>query len=89
MISQFNGAHIDYFRFWYQFETQSDKSELSSVTKLPYLKEIVIPKVRLLIDGLLRKTKGYLENQVNLGMLIFRMFYQEQYCNCRNKSSSN
>ena len=52
VISQFNDTHIDYFRFWNQFETQIDKSELSPVTKLSHLKELVIPKVRLLIDEL-------------------------------------
>ena len=59
VTSQFNGTHIDYFRFWNQFETQIDKSELSSVTKLSYPKELVIPKVRLLIDGLPWNTEGY------------------------------
>ena len=59
LISQFSITHIDYFRFWNQFETQIDKSELSSVTKLSYLKEMVILKVRLLIDGLPWSTEGY------------------------------
>ena len=59
VISQFNGTHIDYFRFWNQFETQIHKSEQSSVTKPSYLKEMVIPKVRLLIDGLPWSTEGY------------------------------
>ena len=59
MKSQLNGTHIDYFKFWDQFETQIDKSKLSSVTKLSYLKEMVIPKVRLLIDGLTWNTEGY------------------------------
>ena len=49
VISQFSGIHIDYFRFRYQFETQIDKSELLSVMKLSYLKEMVIPKVLLLV----------------------------------------
>ena len=59
VISEFNGTHIDYFRFWNQFETRIDKSEQSSVTKLSYRKKMVIPKVRLLIDGLPRTTEGY------------------------------
>ena len=42
VVSQFNGTHIDYFRFWNQFETRKDKSELSLVTKLSCLKEMVI-----------------------------------------------
>ena len=59
VISQFNSIHIDYFRFWNQFGKQIEKSELTSVTKLSYLKEMVIPKVRRLIDGLPRNTEGY------------------------------
>ena len=59
MISQFNGTHVDYFRCWNQFETQIDKSELSSVTALSYLKEMVIPKVWLLTEGLPWNTEGY------------------------------
>ena len=57
MISQFNGTHIDYFRFWNQFEAQIYKSELSSVMMLSYLKGMIIPKVRLLIAGLPRNTE--------------------------------
>ena len=34
LISQLNGTHTDYFRFWNQFETKIGKSELLSVTKL-------------------------------------------------------
>ena len=59
MISQFIGTHIDYFRFWSQFETQIHKSELLSVTKLSYLKEMVIARVRLLIEGLPWNTERY------------------------------
>ena len=88
MISQFIGTHIDYFRSWNQFETQIDKSELLSVTKLSYLKEMVVPRVRLLIEGLPWNTERYkqpkkilpskLENQVKLRMLIFKIFYHYQ-----------
>ena len=64
VISQFNGNSIqfslDCFRFQNQFKTQIGKLELSSsVTKLSYLKEMVIPKVQLLIDGLPWNTEGY------------------------------
>ena len=45
--------------FTNQFETQIDKSELSSVTKLSYLKKIVIPNVLLFIDGLPWSTERY------------------------------
>ena len=58
VISQFNGAHINYFSFRNQFKIQIDKSELSSVMKLSCLKEMIIPKVPLLIEGLLWNTEG-------------------------------
>ena len=64
MISQFNGTHIDYFRFWNQFETQIDKSELSSVTKLSYLKEVVIPKYDYLLMNYHRLLKGMSEQRI-------------------------
>ena len=45
VISPFTGTHIDFFRFWNQFETQIDKSDLQCVTKLSYLNEVLVPKV--------------------------------------------
>ena len=66
MISRFNGTHIDYFRFWNQFEAQIYKSELSSAMMLSYLKEMIIPKVRLLIDGLPRNTEVHEQAKIIL-----------------------
>ena len=59
VITKFEGTHFDWFRFWNQFENEIDKSELNSVSKLSYLKELLAPKVRLLIDGLPFNTEGY------------------------------
>ena len=55
-MSQFNGTRTDHFRFWNQFETKIDKSK---VTKLSYLKEMIIPKARLLMNVLSWDTEGY------------------------------
>lgn len=62
VILQFNGTHIDDFIFWNQFETQIDKSGLSSVTKLLNLKKVVISKEWLLIDGLPWNTRNIAKN---------------------------
>ena len=59
VISQFEGTHLDWFRFWHQYETQIDKSGLSPISKFSYLKEFLAPKVRVLNDGLPFTTVGY------------------------------
>ena len=59
IISQFDGTHRDWMRFWGQFETQIDKSGVPGVTKFSYLKELVDPKVRNLIGGLPFTDEGY------------------------------
>ena len=97
VISWFNGTHIDYFRFWNQFEAQIYKSELSSVMMLSYLKEMIIPKVRLLIDGLPRNTEVHERAKIILSLKfgkpseLANAHVQNIYhCqNYRNKSSSN
>ena len=52
VITTFDGTHFDWFRFWNQFESQIDKCDLPQVSKFSYLKELLIPKARLLIDSL-------------------------------------
>jgi len=59
VISKFDGSHFDWFRFWNQFETEIDKSNLPNVSKFSYLKELVIPRVRTAIDGLPFTSEGY------------------------------
>ena len=44
-ITKFNGTHLDWFRFWNQFESDIEKSELSPVSQISYLKELVSPKI--------------------------------------------
>ena len=58
-ITKFNGTHLDWFRFWNQFESDIEKSELSPKSKFSYLKELVSLKVWSLIDGLPFTTEGY------------------------------
>ena len=40
VITRFNGTHIDSFRFWNQFESEIDRSELSAVSIFSFLKEL-------------------------------------------------
>ena len=58
-ITKFEGTHLDWFRFWNQFETEIDKVEISAISKFPYLKEFLVPKLRALIDGLPFTPEGY------------------------------
>ena len=58
-ITTFNDTYLDWFRFWNQFESDIEKSELSPVSKFSYLKELVTPKVRSLIDGPPFTAEGY------------------------------
>ena len=54
-ITTFQGTHLDWLRFWNQFET-----EITQVTKFSYLKELLnIPKTRSVVDGLPCNTEGY------------------------------
>ena len=58
-ITKFNGTNIDWLRFWSQFRAEIDKSNLPQVTKFSYLKELLIQKVRISIDGLPFSPEGY------------------------------
>eukprot|EP00795_Rhopilema_esculentum_P005574 gene5574-9577_t len=58
-ITKFKGTHIDWFRFWNQFETEVDKQNLDPVTKFNYLKEFIEPKVRINIENLIHNGEGY------------------------------
>ena len=52
VINNFEGTHLDWFRFWNQFETDINKVEISAKDKFSYLKEFLVPKVRTLVDGI-------------------------------------
>ena len=59
VITKFDGTPQDWMRFWGQFETQIDKLSAPAVTKISYLKELLVLKVRNLIDGLPFTPEGY------------------------------
>eukprot|EP00795_Rhopilema_esculentum_P004345 gene4345-20561_t len=59
IISKFQGTHLDWYRFWNQFEAEIDRVKIDSVTKFSYLKELLMPKVRANVEGLPFTTEGY------------------------------
>ena len=59
VITKFNGTFTDWMRFWNQYEAEIDKSDISPVSKFSYLKELLIPSVRALIDALPLTYEGY------------------------------
>ena len=59
VISKFEGTHLDWMRFWNQFETEIVKANLTQVAKFSYLKELLVPSVRASVDGLPFTTEGY------------------------------
>ena len=59
VITKFQGTHLDWQRFWGQFEAEIDKSDINQVAKFSYLKELLVPKVRAVIDGLPFNSEGY------------------------------
>ena len=48
-MKKFKGTALDWFRFWNQVETEIDQVQISPINKFSYLKELLVPKVRLLI----------------------------------------
>ncbi len=59
IISKFQGTHLDWIRFWSQFETEIDKSTVNQVAKFSYLRELLVPSARVLIEGLPFTSEGY------------------------------
>ena len=51
VITKFQGTHLDWKRFWTQFETEIDRAEIGQITKFSCLKELLVQKVRLATDG--------------------------------------
>ena len=58
-ITPFKGTLLGWQRFWNQFTVEIDSKEMNSVTKMSYLRELVEPKVQILINGLPFTTEGY------------------------------
>ena len=59
VITKFQGTHLDWQRFWGQFEAEIDKSDIGKVAKFSYLKELLVPRVRAVVDGLPFNSEGY------------------------------
>ena len=59
LITKLKGTHTDCLRFWNQFKEENDSSDVSPITKFSYLKELVDPKVRSIIDALPFNSEGY------------------------------
>lgn len=59
LVIQFNGMHVDWVRFWSQFEAEIDTAQIPAVTKFSYLKEMLEKKVRLNVNGLPFNSEGY------------------------------
>ena len=55
---KFEGTALDWLRFWNQFETEIDQVKISPISKFSCLKKLLVPKVRLLIDGLPFTSEG-------------------------------
>ena len=84
VISQFNGTHIDYFRFWNKFTNQNNHQLQSHhiskkwlFQKYDYL-SMDYPGVLKGMNGQKIYCHQNLENQVNLRMLIFKISYHYQ-----------
>ena len=61
-IAHFNGSHLDWQRFFNQFDAEIDKLiTIPAVTKFSYLKEFLKPAVRQLIDSLPFTSEGYVQ----------------------------
>ena len=58
-ISKIQGTYLDWMRFWNPFGTEIDMAKLTQVAKFSYLKELLVPSVRVSIDGLPLTTEGY------------------------------
>lgn len=58
-ISNFDGTHVDWFRFWNQFEAEIDSSNISPVTKFSYLRESLPKQALCLVNGLPFTAEGY------------------------------
>ena len=83
-ITPFKGTLLDWQRFWNQFTVEIDSKE-NAVTKMSYLRELIEPKVQVLINGLPFTIKGYtraktrfsvenLDDQVKSQTHMFKQF---------------
>ena len=70
LITKFAGTSLDWFHFWNQFESKFDKAEIGPMSKF-YLKVLLIPRVRLLIEGSPFTSEGYsIAKSILLGKFV-------------------
>ena len=50
---------LNWQRFWGQIKGEIDKSDIGQVAKISYLKELLVLRVRAVIDGLPFNREGY------------------------------
>ena len=72
-ITKFMGTYEGWLPFWNKFQAEIDKTNLATVTKFAYLKELVDPKVRTEIDGLPFTTEGYERAKISLSASMGRL----------------
>ena len=58
MITKFQGTHLVWQRSWGQFQAETDKLDIGQVAKFSYLKELLVPRVRAVIDGVPFNSEG-------------------------------
>ena len=86
MITKSEGTYLDWLRFWSQYDTEIDKSNLSAVGKFSYLKVLLNTKLRALLDGLQFNTEDY-ERAKNVWVTKFRK--QSEVVNAHIQSVMN
>lgn len=59
VITKFKGTYTDWLRFWGQYEAEIEAANIPKLTKFSYLKELLEPKVRSIINGLPFTIEGY------------------------------
>ena len=59
VITRFKGIQTDWLRFWNQFVSGIDETNIPQVTKFSYLKELLYSKVRVCVDELPFTLEGY------------------------------
>ena len=59
VITKFDGKYVNWLTFWNKFEAEVDAVDLPTVTKFAYLKELLEPSLRRVVDGLPFTTEGY------------------------------
>ena len=59
VITPFQANHLDWLRFWNEFNAEIKESALPAMSKFSYLKELLVPKAKVLINGLPVIAEGY------------------------------